>query len=644
MEAGKSRSLTREVLMQMALRISIVVIIISGLSYQHILSTLYTQEFDSLDKYIVERGQKESAIFQLAEDNHQVFKTHFINAYRQKQAVSNEQFWSIFEPWEDGTTHLKKKAFSGYYRSEGLLSQGTTAYIGPQAPIEEQEFRNRLFLAYQLVDRYSDAWTNRFANVYISMLENVNIVHWPNLPWADNAQATLDVTTEEWVYITTQENNPTRKSVWTGLYFDPTADEWMVSCETPVDIDGKHLLNVGHDILLNKLFDRVFNDHLTGAYNFIVRKDGRLIAHPDKEEELRNNLGMLDIKEHNDVVLLNMYQQIKSEVIDEKLQSKVLDNSQGNAFLAVSRIAGPDWFFVTVYPKELLTSAAKEVAKFIFILGVVSLVVELFVLYLLIHKKIISPLDLFRVAISRIDMREYSSVAQGNTPLPENHDNEIGKLARTLRHMAQSIEQYSLEMRLQNENLEAEVQSRTQELEQAKSMAENQARVDELTQIPNRRYFNEIAEIHLYDAERNQTPICWCIIDIDFFKQVNDRYGHASGDIALKAVAKLLNDSLRKSDLLARIGGEEFVISFPNTTIEECWVLVERIRQEISEIVIESEGIEFSLTISAGVSGGIVGHYDYNKLYAAADKALYKSKNGGRNRVSAERKLKSSPI
>ncbi|MDH3355086.1 MAG: cache domain-containing protein, partial [Chromatiales bacterium] len=292
----KTHSLARDVLLQMALRISIVVILVSGLSYWHIVSTLQEQTLDSLSKYITERGHKESAIFELAEDNHRVFKERFVDAYKNQSNVSDEKFWSIFKPWDDGTTHLQKRAFDGYRHPDGTISHSTTAYIGPKAPIESQEFRNRLYLAYNLVDRFSDAWTNRFANLYISMPENVNIVHWPGLAWANNAEATLDVTTEEWVYITTQENNPKRESAWTGLYFDPTANEWMVSCETPIDVDGKHLLSAGHDILLNKLFERVFNDHLAGTYNFIIRADGRLIAHPDKVDQIQEKLGLLDVQ------------------------------------------------------------------------------------------------------------------------------------------------------------------------------------------------------------------------------------------------------------------------------------------------------------------------------------------------------------
>lgn len=210
----KFLSLTREVLLQMAIRISIIVMIMSGLSYWHLVVTLQNQAIDSLEKYITERVGKESTIFELAEDNHQVFKERFLEAFKVQKDVPDEAFWSIFESWGDGTTHLQKKAFDGFYQSNGMRSHGTTAYIGFQAPVDQQEFRNRLYLAYTLVDRYSDAWTNRFANVYVSMLENVNIVHWPGLPWADNALATLDVTTEEWVYITTLKNNPKRQSVW----------------------------------------------------------------------------------------------------------------------------------------------------------------------------------------------------------------------------------------------------------------------------------------------------------------------------------------------------------------------------------------------------------------------------------------------
>ncbi|MEJ0036555.1 MAG: hypothetical protein WDO68_10780 [Gammaproteobacteria bacterium] len=125
--------------------------------------------------------------------------------------------------------------------------------------------------------------------------ENFNVVYWPGLPWGLNAAPDLDMTREEWMDVATQKNDPKRDLVWTGLYFDPTANDWMVSAEQPVDQDGRHLATLGLDILLNDLFQRVFDDHLAGTKNFIIRPDGRLVAHPDKVKELAAAKGVLDV-------------------------------------------------------------------------------------------------------------------------------------------------------------------------------------------------------------------------------------------------------------------------------------------------------------------------------------------------------------
>ncbi|MCW8918565.1 MAG: diguanylate cyclase [Gammaproteobacteria bacterium] len=625
-------SLTREVLLQMALRITIVVIAVSALSYWHIISALREQTLDALANYITERGRKESAIFVLAQDNQTVFKQHFIEAYPRQEVVSDETFWSLFERRADGTVHLQDRAFDGYIRADGSRSHGTTAYIGPQAPVAQQEFRNRLHLAYQLVDRFSDAWTNRFANLYVSMPENVNIVHWPGLAWARNAPPTLDVTTEEWVTITTSANNPQRRPAWTGLYYDPTAEEWMVSCKTPIDIEGRHLLSVGHDILLNALFERVFKDHLHGAHNLILREDGRLIAHPEKVDELRQTLGLLDIADLDDAPLQGIYRTLQTTVFGHTATTHVIDDEQSDAYLAVSRITGPDWWFVTVYPKSLLTSNAAQTARFILLLGVLSLFIEMAMLYLVMRDKILRPLDLFRHALTRIDNGDYHAVAHGKTPLPDERDDEIGNIAQTLRSMATSIEHHSNRMASLTSDLERQVEERTAELQAAKNIAERLARVDELTAIANRRHFHEVATKELARARRDATPISLCIIDIDHFKQINDNHGHDIGDIVLRQTVQLLQQSIREVDFLARIGGEEFALLLPNTSLQESVVIVDRIRGIVATNQIATDKGTVRITISAGIAE-CHGQCEYEKLYANADQRLYDAKREGRNRT-----------
>ena len=283
--------LAQKTLLQMSIRLSVVITLAALISYAHIFSILHDQVEDSLRVYITERGEKESQIFLNAQLNHRLFEKQFLKQWpnRSKQPKS-EKFDDLFVWHSDQTRHLSKDAFNGIQRPDGTYSQHISAFIGTNAP-DTAEFANKLHLSYQLIDRYADAFTQHYANLYVSMPENVNIVYWPNIPWGDQAESDLDVNLEEWVYISTPENNPQRDHTWTGLYFDPTADEWMVSLVTPVDYNQQHLINVGHDILLNDLFDSVLNEKLPGTHNFVVRQDGRIIAHPDLTEALTRTKG-----------------------------------------------------------------------------------------------------------------------------------------------------------------------------------------------------------------------------------------------------------------------------------------------------------------------------------------------------------------
>lgn len=333
------QSLTMDVMLQMAVRVSIVIIAVSALTYWHIYKTLVSSTIDGLEHYIQERGQRESAIFKLAESNHEIFRATYLAHWQQDFFYNEPFFWQVFERRPDQTIHLQKKAYDGYFNHSGLISKDVTAYIGANAPIENSAFRKKLLLAYTMVDHFGVAWTRQFANLYVSMPENVNIVYWPGVRWADNATSKLNVLSEEWVYITTRQNNPERHSVWTGLYYDPTALEWMVSLETPIDISPTNTLNIGHDILLNALFDRVFNDHLTGTYNFIFRDDGRLIAHPAKINEMNRTRGMLMISQLKDTQLQHYFQTLQTNIHNKQKDYFIVESD--DEFLAVSKINGP---------------------------------------------------------------------------------------------------------------------------------------------------------------------------------------------------------------------------------------------------------------------------------------------------------------
>ena len=185
--------------------------------------------------------------------------------------------------------------------------------------------------------------------------------------------------------------------------------------------------------------------------------------------------------------------------------------------------------------------------------------------------------------------------------------------------------------------------SRIKEIEQEeekRKILETYAYIDSMTQIANRRYFDQFLDKEWRYCQRNKKNLCIVLIDIDNFKLYNDRYGHQAGDECLKKVARVLDDNLNRShDFIARYGGEEFICILPNTNIEDAKVICEKLRVEIENLKIPHEDSKTSnvVTISIGISCTIPNeNIEMNDLIRKADNALYLSKKAGRNKLSVE--------
>lgn len=152
---------------------------------------------------------------------------------------------------------------------------------------------------------------------------------------------------------------------------------------------------------------------------------------------------------------------------------------------------------------------------------------------------------------------------------------------------------------------------------------------DCLTGAFNRSYFEERAILEINRAERNKESLSLIMIDLDFFKNINDTYGHPIGDKVLKQASKIMGENIRNTDLLARIGGEEFIILLPETAIVEAANVGEKIRKAIEDSVQPYDG---KLTVSIGVAEWSKGE-KLDDLYKKVDKALYQAKDNGRNQV-----------
>ena len=163
---------------------------------------------------------------------------------------------------------------------------------------------------------------------------------------------------------------------------------------------------------------------------------------------------------------------------------------------------------------------------------------------------------------------------------------------------------------------------------------ERQAQTDSLTGLDNRGHFLEMAERELSRVQRHQLPMALAMLDLDHFKAVNDTYGHEVGDRVLKKFAEICRKSLRSIDLMGRIGGEEFAIVFPETSINRALEVVERLREAVAttEIPLDN-GLPIQITVSLGLASFDKSDVNIDVLLNRADQALYEAKRTGRNRT-----------
>jgi two-component system cell cycle response regulator len=157
--------------------------------------------------------------------------------------------------------------------------------------------------------------------------------------------------------------------------------------------------------------------------------------------------------------------------------------------------------------------------------------------------------------------------------------------------------------------------------------------IDGLTQVHVKRYLLEALDKELMRARRHQRELSFLMLDIDHFKKINDVHGHLAGDYVLKEVARLLQQRIRRDEVLARYGGEEFAIILPETTLEGACALAEGLREKIEESRFVFQGETIRVTISIGAAILIEDHRASLDLIKKADEKLYEAKRAGRNRV-----------
>lgn len=245
-------------------------------------------------------------------------------------------------------------------------------------------------------------------------------------------------------------------------------------------------------------------------------------------------------------------------------------------------------------------------------------------LYVGLDRLVVKPVRALQQAVRRMGEGHLA------TRSPPLRGSELGELSDTMNKMAAALQH-------ERENLEHIVAERTRELQELNARLARLAVTDGLTGVYNHRRFQEAITAELLRSERHKRPMGVLMIDVDFFKKVNDAMGHPAGDELLRRLAEVLSADLRQTDLIARYGGEEFAVVLPETTRSEALQVGERMRLAVEEKINHGTPWPVKVTVSIGVASFPEDGKTAEQIIHAADQAMYVAKRQGRNRVVGAR-------
>jgi signal transduction histidine kinase len=518
-------TIPQRILTHVAIGAGIVIAVATAVTYELVYDGATQRDLKHLETYVRERTRREEIGFKQVEVNLNLVRGMFLRRMESGLPGNYDTIWNArFELFPDGAWRSRTNFADG--RKYSTLWAHKNVNFTPELKIQ-------VLRAQNICDELLRGWADEFSSVYFVLPGWLNIGFDPRIPsWVWDTPASYNATNLEWFTLAMPAEKPADRFNWTGVIEEPTTKVPIVSVYLPILKDGKFLGSIGHDKYLNRLMDETAKSDLSGARHVIFRSDGRIMAHPTKLKEILASKGQLRMQNSGEPELASLYHAISGRT---ERQFSGFDEASG-LYYSVARLAGPEWFFVTTMPRELLQKQAFQSAQWVLWSGLISLALVLAFLAATLRREVARPLaELTRATkqMSGGDIRARTVVRRGG---------ELGALANSFNEMAGRVASRDAELRQLNQDLEQRVAQRTAELTEANRRLDER-REEALQLLARERELRELKSnfVSLVSHEF-RTPLEIIMSSVDNLDRYHDRLPLEKRQHLLRTI----NDAVRR--------------------------------------------------------------------------------------------------
>ncbi len=453
MQFPRRPSVITRTLLQIGVAMTLILVATTAAVYWTTLKAIEARVLETLSEYSLERSKREALLFRQGEESLRIMQQELVERLA-TAGVGDEaaRFAALLAHDADGAYRSRRDAVDPRRHASTWVS--AHAEVTP-------ELRRLVVLGTELTERFYPAWAGQFVSLYVSSPLGFNTGIAPTEPnWVWSLPADYNQSDFEWYRVAAQQLNPQRQAVWTRLQADEVdtehGDTAYVTLSQPVDIAGRHLATLHLDLELGGLIQRTIASERPGLEHLVVRSDGQLVASA-RVERTALKRGDFYLQNGADASLRSVYETVAAQ---PQLPWAGYDPGS-DTYIAASRLAGPDWLFVSLLKGADLRKQAFASAQGILWVGVASLALALLVLSRILRRQIVQPLHQF------LEMTRRMGAGETGVQVAWQTRDELGQLATSFNRMAARIAERDASLQQLNQELEGRIAARTEGLRQS---------------------------------------------------------------------------------------------------------------------------------------------------------------------------------